>query len=77
MPDESKSEMPPPYSYEGFFWRQYGKDVVGWTVKTFWLRVGILLAVPVVLAFEQYRQAHTDWQRAVFPRGRHDSWIAA
>jgi hypothetical protein len=76
MPDESKSEMPPPYSYEGFFWRQYGKDVVGWTVKTFWLRVGILLAVPVVLAFEQYRQAHTDWHTIRVTLGIYASVLA-
>lgn len=61
MPSESKPETPPPYYYRKLFWRRYWKDVLGWTLKTFWLRIGILLAVPVVLAIQQYNRAHTDW----------------
>jgi len=61
MPDESKSETPPPYSYAALFWKSYWKDVRDWTLKTFWLRVGVLISVPVALALERYHQAHTDW----------------
>lgn len=61
MTDESKSDAPPPYLYAKLFWKQYLKDVLGWTLKTLWLRVGVLISVPIVLEIERYGQAHTDW----------------
>ena len=61
MPDEAKPEMPPPGDYRNRFWKRYRKAVFDWTLKTFWLRVFILFAVPAVLAVQQYRQGHTDW----------------
>jgi hypothetical protein len=61
MTDEGKLETPPPGDYRKRFWRRYGKTVFDWTVKTFWLRVFVLFAVPAILAFQQYKQGHTDW----------------
>jgi hypothetical protein len=45
-------------SYARTFWSRYSKDLFNWTVKTFWLRLFILLAVPVVLIYEK---KHVDW----------------
>jgi hypothetical protein len=61
MTDESKPEALPPQFYAKLFWSRYWKDVIGWTLNTLWLRVGILISVPVALAIERYSQAHTDW----------------
>jgi hypothetical protein len=48
-------------NYAEIFWPRYWKDLIGWALKTFWLRIGILLAVPIVLAIQQYHLARTDW----------------
>lgn len=61
MTDEPKPEAFPPHFYAKLFWSRYWKDVFSWTLKTLWLRVGILIAVPVALAIERYSQAQTDW----------------
>lgn len=61
MADEGKLETPPPGDYRKRFWKRYRKAVFDWTVKTFWLRVFVLFAVPAILAFQQYKQGHSDW----------------
>lgn len=61
MTDEGKLETPPPGDYRKRFWKRYRKAVFDWTVKTFWLRVFVLFAVPAILAFQQYKQGHSDW----------------
>jgi hypothetical protein len=60
MADEGKLETPPPGDYRKRFWKRYRKTVFDWTVKTFWLRVFVLFAVPATLTF-QYKPGHTDW----------------
>lgn len=62
MNDTGKPETPPSGDYRKRFWKRYRKTVFDWTLKTFWLRVFILFAVPAILAFQQYRQDRTDWQ---------------
>lgn len=59
MTDEPKPEALPRYFYAKLFWSRYWKDVFSWTLKTLWLRVGILLSVPLVLGIERHSQA--DW----------------
>jgi hypothetical protein len=61
MTDEPKPEALPRFFYAKLFWSRYWKDVFSWTLKTLWLRIGILISVPLVLGIERYSQTHTDW----------------
>jgi hypothetical protein len=61
MAEESKPESPPPGDYRNRFWKRYLKTVFDWTLKTFWMRVFVLFAVPIALSIQQHKQAHTDW----------------
>jgi hypothetical protein len=62
MADEGKVESPRTADYRKRFWKTYRSTVFDWTLKTFWLRVFVLFAVPAILAFQQSKQGHTDWR---------------